>query len=256
MSRALGRLRETLHDDLLVKGSHGYELTPRAERIHRQLAVLQPRLEQLFAAAEFDARSAVEVFRLAGTDYAALIFGPPLFGRIFDASPNSSLIFTRWGAGAFDDIEHGAVDLLFAGVAPPRHLRSVHLFTEPFVCVLSADHPLSARSRLTLQEYLNCDHVVVDVLDGSQRAPSTVTSPPSAPLADPACACRTTSPPLPQWSTTFSSPPCEAAGDPLRSAAVGPRCPAAGGDRTDVVLPVLAPAAPRRSGAAMAAIDG
>lgn len=170
MSRALARLRETLGDELLVRGSRGYELTPRAERLQRQLAAVLPGLEVVFAAEEFDPRSAAETFRLAGTDYMVLLFGPTLFSRIFDASPQSSLTFSTWHGAVFDDLEHGAVDLLFAGVAPPRHLRSQYLFTEPFVCVMSADNPLSGRSQLSLGEYLDCAHVVVNVLDGTQSA--------------------------------------------------------------------------------------
>ena len=37
MSRALARLRQLLDDQLLVRAGSGYVLTPRAERIQRQL---------------------------------------------------------------------------------------------------------------------------------------------------------------------------------------------------------------------------
>ena len=170
MSRALARLREALGDELLVRGSRGYELTPRAERLQQQLAVVLPQLDGVFAVQEFDPAAAAETFRIAGTDYPALLFGAALFGRVFTGSPRSTLIFTGWHTGVFDDVEHGTVDVVFAGVAPPRHLRSEHLFTEEFVCAMSADHPLAGRSQLSLEEYLDCAHVVVDVFDGSQSA--------------------------------------------------------------------------------------
>jgi DNA-binding transcriptional LysR family regulator len=170
MSRALARLRDTLGDELLVRGRKGYQLTPRAERLQRQLAAVLPRLDGLFAAEDFDPRSATETFRLAGTDYATTVFGPALFRRVFDQSPQSTLTFSAWHPGVFDELERGAVDVVFFGAAPPRHLCSQHLFTEPFVCALSADHPLAARRRLSLREYLDCAHVVVDVHDGGQIA--------------------------------------------------------------------------------------
>src|SRR6185312_16476014 len=70
MSRTLARLRQVLDDQLLVRDVTGYVLTPRAERIQRQLAGLMPRLEALFAAEVFDPARAEEHYRIATTDYA------------------------------------------------------------------------------------------------------------------------------------------------------------------------------------------
>ncbi len=44
MSHALRRLRAALDDELLVRGGGGYVLTPRAERLERQLRGLVPQL--------------------------------------------------------------------------------------------------------------------------------------------------------------------------------------------------------------------
>src|ERR1700745_175202 len=60
MSRALARLRQLLDDQLLVRDGSGYVLTPRAERIQRQLAGVMPQLETLFAAEAFDPATAEE----------------------------------------------------------------------------------------------------------------------------------------------------------------------------------------------------
>src|SRR6266513_5613026 len=49
MSRTLGRLRMLLDDQLLVRDGGSYVLTPRAERIQRQLAGVMPQLETLFS---------------------------------------------------------------------------------------------------------------------------------------------------------------------------------------------------------------
>src|SRR5438552_3202342 len=53
MSRTLARLRQVLDDQLLIRNRGGYVLTPRGERIQRQLAGLMPRLETMFAAEVF-----------------------------------------------------------------------------------------------------------------------------------------------------------------------------------------------------------
>lgn len=168
MSRALQRLRETLGDELLVRGGSGYELTPRAERVQRQLVAVLPRLELLFAGETFDPAAAAESFRLAGTDYPPMVFGPALFQRVFRQSPHSTVAFRSWHDGVFEDLTRGLTDVVFYGVAAPPALRSEKLFEETFVCVMSADHPLGDRTQLHLDDYLRCSHVLVDIVEGDQ----------------------------------------------------------------------------------------
>ena len=65
-------------------------------------------------------------------------------------------------------MERGQVDLVFYGLAPQAGLRSEELFEERFVCVMSPGHPLSQHSRITLDEYLQCAHVIVNIRSGWQ----------------------------------------------------------------------------------------
>jgi DNA-binding transcriptional LysR family regulator len=166
MSRALQRLRATLGDELLVRDLRGYQLTPRAERIRGQLLAIMPTLDILFAAEIFDPPSAKEEFRLVGSDYAALLFGPALFQRVFQQSPHSTLRFEAWHDAVFGDLERGAIDLVFYAVAPPPGFRVELLFEERFVCLMSRDHPLADHERITLDDYLGCSHIVINILGG------------------------------------------------------------------------------------------
>ncbi len=168
MSRALQRLRETLDDELLVRSGNGYQLTPRAQRLQRQLETILPELEALFTEPVFDPAQATETFRVAGTDYPAIAFGPPLFQQVFRASPGSRLVFRAWNDQVFEDVEHGLTDLAFAAGTGPAGLRSQPLIDDTFVCLMSADHPLASRSRLSTPEYLDCSHVEVAVVAGHQ----------------------------------------------------------------------------------------
>jgi DNA-binding transcriptional LysR family regulator len=63
---------------------------------------------------------------------------------------------------------HGRLDLSFYVADPPAGLRQELLFDDICVCVMSADHPLAKRQRLTLEEYLRCSHLVIDIIDGEQ----------------------------------------------------------------------------------------
>src|SRR6266480_1068212 len=104
MSRALARLRQVLDDQLLVRHGTGYLLTPRAERIQRQLAGLIPRLETLFAAEVFDPATAEENYRIATTDYPLLLFFPQAAREINNLSPHSTLRVEPYRDEVFDDM--------------------------------------------------------------------------------------------------------------------------------------------------------
>jgi DNA-binding transcriptional LysR family regulator len=168
MSRALARLRRLLDDQLLVRGGSGYVLTPRAERIQRQLADLMPQVETLFAAEVFDPATAEEHYRVAATDYPLLLFLHRVARDVNRLSPRSALRIESPGDAVFDDMLHGRVDLSFYVAAPPAPFIGRLLFEDICVCVMSADHPLARRRRLRLDEYLRCSHLVIDIIDGEQ----------------------------------------------------------------------------------------
>jgi len=168
MSRTLARLRRLLDDQLLVRHSSGYVLTPRAERIQRQLGGLMPQLETLFAAEVFDPATAEEHYHVAATDYALLLFLHQVAREVNRLSPQSALRIESPGDGVFDDLQHGRLDLSFYVADPPGGLRQELLFDDICVCVMSADHPLAKRKRLTLDAYLRCSHLVIDIIDGEQ----------------------------------------------------------------------------------------
>jgi DNA-binding transcriptional LysR family regulator len=169
-SRALQRLRRTLDDELLVRTRDGYQLTPRAERIQRELAGILPRLEVLFGTEGFDPQAATDSFRLMGTDFTTSVLGPGLSRRLFRAAPGVSMTFKQWHNGVFDDVAHGLVDLAFVAVSTDPALRSELLFDERFVCLMSASNPLADHETLSLDDFLGAAHVMVDVLQGEQSA--------------------------------------------------------------------------------------
>jgi DNA-binding transcriptional LysR family regulator len=168
MSRTLGRLRRLLDDQLLVRDGSGYVLTPRAERIERQLAGLMPQLETLIAAEVFDPATAEEHYRLAASDYALLLFLHRVAREVNRLSPHSVLRIESPRDAVFEDVLHGRLDLSFYVATPPEAFSYELLFDDICVCVMSADNPLAKRKRLTLDEYIRCSHLVIDIIDGEQ----------------------------------------------------------------------------------------
>ena len=167
MSRTLGRLRTTFDDELLVRTSHGYELTPRARAIQRDLAFVMPRLRSIMRGSEFAPATSTDVVRAHLTDYATGVLGTHLFPRVFQQAPGISLHIGPLAPTSFDDLEHGRADLGLTPVRPPAPLRWMALFEERFVCVLSRDHPVTA-DRLTMDDLARYPHASVVVL-GAER---------------------------------------------------------------------------------------
>src|SRR5258706_15127033 len=70
VSRALQRLRDMFHDDLLVRSAEGYEPTPKGQRLLQELESTLPRLDRLLSGSDFDPASEETTFRIALTDHA------------------------------------------------------------------------------------------------------------------------------------------------------------------------------------------
>lgn len=170
MSRVLSRLRRLFEDDLLVRGTSGYELTPRAEELRGQLLDVLPALGRLFTTTVFDPASAEHEFRLVGSDYAVLTFGADLFAHLLRHSPGSTLSFENWGDTTFASVDDGLTDLVFYGADAPAHLRQETLFTDAFVCLVATGHALATGRRPRLDDYLAWPHLVVSVDGGLQPA--------------------------------------------------------------------------------------
>jgi DNA-binding transcriptional LysR family regulator len=163
MSRALQRLRRHFGDELLVRGPDGYSLTPRAERIHAQLATVVTELNHLFATETFNPATAAQSFRLAVSDYTVSALGPALVRQILAESPNSTVTCEPLDARPFDKLDAGTVDLVIYGRTAPDRYCSQHLFTDRFVCVVAAEHPLAQRRSVSLTQYLQWPHLNIDI---------------------------------------------------------------------------------------------
>jgi DNA-binding transcriptional LysR family regulator len=167
MSRALGRLRASLGDELLVRVGRRHERTARGERLLRELESLLPRLESLLKGEPFDPAYSHDRFRMAMTNHACVLVLPDLVKRVASAAPDVRLQVVPWRDERFEDVEAGRLDLVLDLTGAPATLNSEILFSDVFVCLVATRHPIKMR-RFTLEKYLECQHVVVDVLTGQQ----------------------------------------------------------------------------------------
>jgi DNA-binding transcriptional LysR family regulator len=171
LSRALGRLRDMFHDDLLIRTPNGYEPTARGARLLQELTVILPRLDRLLSGGTFDPRIEDAAFRIAASDNASHVLCPPFCRTILPYADRLTVQFVALHGGTFEAMERGRVDLALNaddGHTPDRFHREV-IYEDDFVCVVAKNSRYSRR--LTLKQYLEGLHVGVGVLAGRQTIP-------------------------------------------------------------------------------------
>lgn len=162
MSRALGRLRETLDDELFVRAGRGLVPTPRAlelksraERSYEEaLACLSPAVHQ-----PLDQISRTFVVRCS--DAAAAVFVGPLSAIAAREAPGVVLRFIAEGDEDDESLRDGRVDLdLGVNRLEAPELKVKRLFDDRFVAVVRRGHPIT-KGRITAQRLAAFSHVSV-----------------------------------------------------------------------------------------------
>jgi DNA-binding transcriptional LysR family regulator len=164
-SHALARIRVRLGDPILVRAGRKMVLTPRGEQLRplvRSLVAEATRV--LDAAVPFSSRDLARTFTIYTTDHVLLVLGPTLDRLLHDEAPGVSLRFLPSAEEDWVPLRDGTADLsvCILGHFPPE-FRTQPLFTDRFVCVVRQDHPRVGK-RLTLDEYLALEHIVVSPL--------------------------------------------------------------------------------------------
>ncbi|MFE9953318.1 LysR substrate-binding domain-containing protein [Streptomyces sp. NPDC005531] len=169
MSRVLARLRTAFNDELMVRTSTGYELTPRAQALQRELAYLMPRLAALVRSDGFAPATATDTVRIHCTDYFTTVLGPTWFPKLFHQAPRLNIVIEPTSPHTLDDIDRGRVDLALTPIRPPASLCWQTLFQDEFVCLVAADHPLAGRTRLSLGDLARYRRVRVRAVSAEDK---------------------------------------------------------------------------------------
>jgi DNA-binding transcriptional LysR family regulator len=176
VSNALKRLREALHDDLLVRSGYGVEPTPRALEVWPAVrSALDTLREALRPAQAFDSSGSRETFVIAMADATAASLMPPLMRRFEESAPGASIrgrpLLSRdpraaLGSGELDlavgyfPVAIAAIDHATMQAGTPDPVSHQRLYDGEYVCVMRAAHPL-ATAGVSLDTYCAARHVLV-----------------------------------------------------------------------------------------------
>ncbi len=171
VTRAMQRLRETFRDELLIRTSGGYQMTPKGEALIAELEAMFPRLDKLLSGGAFDPAKESARFRVAGSDYSSYVIGLPLMRQLLALGPRLSLDLLPLSDEIFAAMEHGRIDLLLYADDGniPSNLQRQLLYEEDFVCVVSQNSHFE--HRLSEKQYLDAKHVGIMTLGGAQTIP-------------------------------------------------------------------------------------
>lgn len=164
VSNALARLRHALGDELLTRSAHGMQPTAYALAVH---AALGPALASIDGALRtkqmFNPLTSVWSARLAMTDIGEIVFLPPLLNHLHSAAPGLTLSTVREAPGGLNAaMAEGAVDLALGWLPDvPQGFYQRRLFTQRYVCLMRAGHPL-AKGKFTLAKFLSAQHVAIN----------------------------------------------------------------------------------------------
>ncbi|UHQ56136.1 LysR family transcriptional regulator [Microbulbifer sp. YPW16] len=164
VSNALARLRRSLDDPLFTRTPSGMNPTPLTERImpqvHQALALLGGSLNQQ---AQFDPATASKTLRLSMNDMAETLLLPRLLERLQERAPGISV--ESFYVPRDQLVKELAANTLDFGLDIPLvsapQLHQQRLSNDRYLCMLRSDHPLAEQDGLTLEQYLQLEHVHV-----------------------------------------------------------------------------------------------
>ena len=118
----------------------------------------------------FDPATTDRVFRIATTDYGAIAVMPGVLPLLRSAAPSAGIELVPFSREAFRKLGEGDLDVVLYSDDPvPPLLHTDTLFTEDYVCVVRAGHPLigaCTKGRIPLDDYLGHGHALVTVFGG------------------------------------------------------------------------------------------
>jgi DNA-binding transcriptional LysR family regulator len=164
VSTALGKLRVKYSDPLFHRVGHGMKPTVRTRALVEPLREAMSRVTTTFTAdAQFNPRTTERTFTFAMSDVGEMVFMPKILRRVHQVAPRATVRSVAASPAQIErGLETGEIDLA-VGYFPDLREKSFlekHLFYHYFVCLLRANHPITAGA-ISMQQFLAAEHAVV-----------------------------------------------------------------------------------------------
>jgi DNA-binding transcriptional LysR family regulator len=161
-SHALRRLREMLHDPLLVRVGTRMELTPRAQALRAPLKEALDQVRGLLAGDVFEPKTTARHFRLMFPDLVVELMVPTLAEKAATRAPGVVLEFLPWRGPDVMTAEFTRSLDLITSVQPDAYhgFHRQRIYTDSDALAVRRGHPL--QSRLKRKDgFLEARHIAV-----------------------------------------------------------------------------------------------
>ncbi len=163
ISAALKRLRDIVHDPLLVRDKGAMVPTPRALELLASARVALAEIERLTVAPEaFDPQTSTQSFRIGSPDYLSAFFLANVVEKLRKQAPGVRLFMHPLGF-EFDYEKALAQDELDVVIGnwphPPESLHLSLVLEDELVCLVGNEHPW-AKTGMNAEQYLAAAHIV------------------------------------------------------------------------------------------------
>ena len=143
-SHALQRLRKMFNDPLLERSAKGMRPTPRAIALRASLKNILLNIEQLVAETIFVPALAEGTIHIASSDYGTTVILPSVIKQLSLSSPSINVEIYGSHTDILEKLKDGKIDLGLGVFELDRTkgFKAQNLFTERFVSIVRADHPI------------------------------------------------------------------------------------------------------------------
>lgn len=162
MSGALTRLRTHFGDELLVRVSRGFVLTPYAESLREPVRLAVEAADALLGSArEFDPSHSAKRFTVSMSEYAMSVLAKPLTELLSRQCPNCSVDFDTLVATP-EEFETQLMrrDVIISPQGFDFPGRQQPVFTDELVCVVARDNPYLVDGSLSVSALASMPHAV------------------------------------------------------------------------------------------------
>jgi DNA-binding transcriptional LysR family regulator len=165
MSYSLKKLRNILHDDILIRTSRAMEVTPYARQISDRLRQILVEIQATLLEKEtFHPATSNQTFRIATSDYVEAIIGVNLLPQLATQAPHMRMRINHLDKSTvMNALDNNEIDL---AINPEFNLKSwqvqENLYQEEFVCVFRGDDSIT---EISLGDYLARSHILVSLRD-------------------------------------------------------------------------------------------
>jgi DNA-binding transcriptional LysR family regulator len=163
VSSALKRLRELTGDPLLVRTRNGMTPTERAISLMTPVRKALDGIDEILDRAErFDPSQTTRSFGIGAPDYFDAFFLSNLSATMRRDAPNARLNVRSLSLDIDFErlLEDGDIDVVLGNWPnPPDYLRTLPLFDDEVVCMVSERHPFAKKGSISAEDYLGAQHL-------------------------------------------------------------------------------------------------